>query len=86
MQWLEQIIAPRIFTPTRTLTRVASVRYRASVEAVFRAAPTDFGNWLDRFSDGRDFGPWRRRRHIDGELCLNFAFVVFGIEMHFGDR
>ena len=56
------------------------------MEAVFRAAPTDFGNWLDRFSDGRDFGPWRRRRHIDGELCLNFAFVVFGIEKYFGDR
>ena len=56
------------------------------MEAVFRAAPTDFGNWLDRFSDGRDFGPRHRRRRIDGELCLNFVVVLFGIEQHFGDR
>ena len=56
------------------------------MEAVFRAALTDVGNLLDRFTHGRDFGLRNRRRRIDGERCLDFGFVLFGIKQHFDDR
>ncbi len=66
------------------LTQVASVRYRAIVEAVFQADAVVVGNLSASVTEDRNF-QWRCFCHRgDAHFLVDFAFMLFWIEKHFG--